>query len=296
MYVFKDFNINTSQNKIFDDLYGRDFDLTWQKNLNPRPKVFSIIQPEEGVAIDDGSVLYEYNEQGFRSDDFKKNHDGKHVLFVGCSETEGVGGNIEDAWPKILYDKISKKEKCSGFFNLSKSGWGWSRIIPNSLLYFEKYGYPDLMFILLPNHQRHFYYDTNSKEFIYGQIFPEYYDVASQKQYSVSVPRNTEPKEYFEDFAKFLISWKLFMDFCKNSGIKVFFGAWDELDAYNISNCDLFYEYVTLDIGPFNEFIFNYYKNHEVRDNDLRKRDRHAGRITHHYWANKFYERYDGMK
>ena len=125
-------------NDIFDDLFKDIFDRTWQRNLpdNDPSRVFSIIDPElKSGAIDDNSITYQYNEDFFRADPFTKNHDGKHILFGGCSETEGVGGNIEDSWSHMLYSKISKEEKCSGFFNLGKSGWGWSRLIINSLFF-----------------------------------------------------------------------------------------------------------------------------------------------------------------
>ena len=70
---------------------------------------------DKGI-VDDGSVNYYYNTESFRCDEFKKDHDGLHILFAGCSETEGIGGNVEDAWPTMLLNKM--KSKNSGFFNI----------------------------------------------------------------------------------------------------------------------------------------------------------------------------------
>ena len=67
---------------------------------------------EKHVDVNDKSVEYNLNEDYFRSDNFKKEHDGLHILFSGCSESEGVGANIEYAWTHILYKKISLINIC----------------------------------------------------------------------------------------------------------------------------------------------------------------------------------------
>jgi hypothetical protein len=269
--------------EIFDDILNDRFDITWQKNLPNDEKVFSIIDPEiQSGAIDDGSVTYQYNKDFFRSDNFKRVHDGKHILFSGCSETEGVGGNIEDAWPHILYNKISETEKCSGFFNLAKSGWGWNRIITNALIYFKKYGYPDAYFIMLPNHQRRFYYEVNKfsdEDFIYKEKPAEM--------------RTSNRKEYLEDFINFLISWKTFIELCKTNKVKLFFSTWDVLDSNNIKdiNLDGFIE-IPYDDGKLDSFTKDYYKKNKIKKDDNKKRDGHRGRVVHHYWAEEFYKKY----
>lgn len=286
-----------SFDRIFDDLYENDFDLTWQKYLDPRPKVCTIIDPEVQYTKDDGSVIYNYNEQSFRSDDFISGHLGKHVLFAGCSETEGVGGNIEDTWSNILYRKISSEEQCSGFFNLARSGWGWRRIILNSIIYFKKYGYPHLFFILLPNNQRKFFYDLENKRWKHDQCFPGFYnkDFINSKNFDPDSNNKIEfsdQKKYLEDFVDFLIAWKLFMEFCKNKKIQVFFACWDHADKNNFNSARLFQNYIDLDQLKMKQFSKDFYKINEVKPDDLKKRDGHSGRLIHHFWANEFYQKY----
>lgn len=285
-------------NDIFDDLFKDIFDRTWQRNLpdNDPSRVFSIIDPElKSGTIDDNSVRYQYNEDFFRADPFTKNHDGKHILFGGCSETEGVGGNIEDSWSYMLYSKISKKEKCSGFFNLGKSGWGWSRIIINSLLYFKKYGYPDTYFILLPNNQRKFYYNYKIEDSLktvkwqYAQTYPSYYLQGNGKK--IADGGVSDPKEYFEDFVFFLINWKTFCELCKSNNVKLIFSSWDRLDSDNLKPAP-FDEFFELELNKLEKYFDKYYETHEPRKDDHRKRDGHSGRIFHSFYANEFYEQY----
>lgn len=63
----------------------------------------------------DDTVRYYFNSLGFRSDEFIKNHNGKHILFAGCSETEGTGGNLESNWPYMVYSELCKKKKFLDF-------------------------------------------------------------------------------------------------------------------------------------------------------------------------------------
>jgi len=282
--------------EIFDDILNDVFDITWQKGLPKESRVFSIIDPEiKSGCVDDGTVVYQYNKNFFRSDDFKRVHDGKHILFSGCSETEGVGGNIEDSWSHILYNRISKEEKCSGFFNLAKSGWGWSRIIPNSLIYFKKYGYPDVFFIMLPNHQRKFYYEENDfsdENFIYWQTYPSSYFTYKEKY---KIERTSTPKEYLEDFVNFLINWKTFCELCKSNNVKLIFSTWDILDGTNLKDTgfDNFFE---MEFGEkLKKFTKNWYDNNDIKPDDNKKRDGHRGRIIHNYWADEFYKQYKGV-
>lgn len=304
LYQKKDFEFYQKRNSnneivhsdVLNDLLKGTFDVTWHKNLpdNNPERIFSIIDPElHAGAVDDKTITYKYNEDFFRCDSFKKNHDGKHILFSGCSETEGVGGNIEDSWAHILYTKISKEEKCSGFFNLAKSGWGWSRIIINALIYFKKYGYPDTYFILLPNHQRKFYYKDNMKEldntpdWTYWQTYPIYYSYKSK----ATIQKISDPKEYFEDFMFFLINWKTFAELCNSNNVKLIFSTWDNLDSENLKPGP-FPEFIELNLEESDKYFKQYYQNNPVKKDDHKKRDGHSGRIFHYFWSEKFYEKY----
>lgn len=296
--MIKDNNENFNLYKIplLDDLLENKFDTTWHKNLNKKQKYFTLIEPEFSFTEDDGLVAYSYNEECFRSDEFTTKHDGLHILFGGCSETEGVGGNIEDAWSHMLYSKISQEKKCSGFFNLAKSGWGWNRIIINSLIYFNKYGTPDYYFILLPNNQRKFFFyenaDSLTEKWKYNQKYPSYYTNKSDK---LSELNSSGPAEYQQDFITFLISWKLFANFCENKNIKLFFACWDHQDSINIKRIELFNNYIHIDYSGIMDHTKKYYSNKPKKKDDLVKRDGHNGRVMHDFWCNLFYEKYKGV-
>ena len=98
------------------------------------------------------SNLYNY----YFSDNFTKIHNNKkHLLFAGCSITAGCGvDNIKKSWSYKVYDEINKKEKCSGYFNVSLSGGSPIEILLNVFKYIAKYSDPDYIFILFSNYGR----------------------------------------------------------------------------------------------------------------------------------------------
>lgn len=125
----------------------------------------------------------ELNTTGYRSDNFLTNHDGKHILFSGCSNTFGFGLNKEEMWSKILYDKINKDIKCSGYFNLSAPGGGIQIIISNLFKYFKEFGNPDYIFLNLPEHVRFMAYIKELKS--YTKITFETKDVELEQFFSI---------------------------------------------------------------------------------------------------------------
>jgi hypothetical protein len=275
----------------FTDLTKNKFDLSQFLGVKENKILYRALSEKE-IKDTDKSVEYKNNDMFFRSDNFTTNHDGLHILFSGCSESEGVGDNIENAWTNILYNKISKDIKCSGFFNLSRSGWGWSKIITNALIYFETYGYPDVYFILLPNNQRmHKFYrgDNGGSFWKHEQLYPKGYYLSREKNKKTEKFISDE-KEYNEDFLKFLLGWKLFNKICKDNNINLIFSTWDELDSDNLDNLNMFENFLNMDsknnCGPY---INKWYETNEKTKYDLRKRDGHNGIIIHNFWADSFY-------
>ena len=69
---------------------------------------------------------YETNENGFRCDDFDTmDFTKKSIIYLGCSNTFGVGVPEEDSWPTVLHDKIQKEHNTTyNYINLAVGGGG----------------------------------------------------------------------------------------------------------------------------------------------------------------------------
>jgi len=94
------------------------------------------------------------NSYGLRSDEFQKTHDGKHMIFAGCSVTFGEALPAQYTWPKIVYNRIMEKHKVSGYYNLGINGATHLTILNQVFSYIEEFGDPDVIFINFPDLSR----------------------------------------------------------------------------------------------------------------------------------------------
>lgn len=142
--------------------------------------------------------FYNLNSHGLRSDEFISSHEGKHILFAGCSVTTGEGLPLEDTWAHKLYTQISNSQKTSGYFNISYPGASILGIIKQIYSYVENFGSPDCIFALFSNIVR----DTPRNKRLAGRPDKETYQ------------RVLEECEILEKF-------------CVKNKIKLFISGWE---------------------------------------------------------------------
>jgi len=281
-----------------DDVFLDKLDLTWMRGPAPENNDYSrtISKLPVEYTEDNGEVSYTYNSAGFRSAEFVFDHKNKkHVLFSGCSETEGFGANDKEFWPSIMHEAF-KKESSSGFFNLARGGWGWEKIITNSIVYFEKYGTPDYMFIMLPNIYRHSQYFEEKGAWLQVQrhinddMQLEHVMDKEIKEHIRNNPLNRS--KYLTEFIRFIAGWKLYLKYCEALGIRVIWSSWYEMDAENISRMYKFDNFVWLGgeglYKKAGEIAAVKKINGTLKKNDLERRDGHKGTIVHQLWASEF--------
>lgn len=240
----------------------------------------------------DDSVRYYFNSLGYRSDEFTKNHNGEHVLFAGCSETEGVGGNLDLCWSYMTYKKLSETTKLSGFFNLSRGGWGHDVIVANIIQYVNTYGKPSKIYMLLPNLSRDFEYRGcfYEKEFYqYGIKTPYFFlkdtilpDGTAQKRQTLEEQRAL--------VVKFISLIKLFEEYCISNSIELVWSTYSIPDGENYKALNVFKNFIQM--PDTNKIILKTKTmlDEEIhkRKNLLKKRDGHAGYLNHYWWSQTF--------
>lgn len=275
--------LNQIKNTNIQDLLLDVFDITWMNGTSLDKKEYTILPIEN--AIDDGSVSYLYNSDGFRSDDFKTSHNEKHILFAGCSNTEGVGSPLNTVWSKMLYDELSQKYKLEGFYSIARSGYGWQKIISNFIIYTQKYGFPSHLFILLPNITRFYIWKEKVGEWEYVQRYPE-----DRKNH---VSKN----EYFEKLIDFTVSWDLFEKYCEANNVKLLWSTWFEVDEYNLSKINKSKTFFSMNLQSFfSEFVKVKRPNLKLEKHDISRRDGHDGVLWHEYWLEKFKEQIEARE
>jgi len=236
----------------------------------------------------ESSVRYYFNSLGFRSDEFKSHHEGGHILFAGCSEAEGVGGNIESCWPRMIYDKLSETRKLSGFFNLSRRGWGHDVIIPNIIEYIHSYGKPDKIYILFPSLCRDFEWEQGDLEetYIYSTKTP--YFLNEKFLFSDGTKREKQGlEEQRKLVVKFIVLIKLFEEYCLSNNIELVWSTWSIPDGKNYESLNVFKNFIEMSSTKEAVMKSNNLLDKEVygSKNLLRKRDGHHGHFYHYWWS-----------
>lgn len=283
-------NKNNSIGNV-EDVFLNKFDLTWLKTpeeneLGHRAE-YSIIPTDKG--IDDGTVIYKFSDNGFRCDDFTNNHSGYHILFAGCSQTEGIGGNIETVWSHMLHNQLSANNHVDGFFSIARSGWGWQKIIANFMVYTNKFGFPDFLFILLPNIGRFWEWDSEEGRWYYVQRYPNGHGAGTKAQnpnkfqmFDLSI------EEHRKLFMDFTVGWKLFEKYCEANGVKMLWSSWDYLENINYKNFNAFDNYIHMTIEDLSNFIADVRPDGKLNKDDLKRRDGHDGVLSHQFWNEIF--------
>ncbi len=216
----------------------------------------------------DQTLQKEINSFGFRSDEFVKTHNDKHVLFLGCSYTWGTGLYIDEVWSKIVYDKIKTKEKTSGFFNLGIPGDSIYSSITNAFKYFKNFGDPDVIFFNVQNIGR-FY--------VYNKI------------------KNKIHKSVMEDEEVLTILayqyYYMLEQYCFKNKIKLISFTWDLSESSHIlKNFNTFFYH---DQKEISDFVLDYSKQNPLEKNSLFARDGlHFGKAYHAYWSDYAYRNY----
>lgn len=285
------YEIFDKTSNVVEEIFNNNFDRTWQQGLydsKDSQRVWSLI-PHEGQ-VDDGRVSYRYNDEYFRCDEFTNSHNGKHVLFAGCSETEGQGSNLENVWSYKVFNRIKDSIPVSGYFSLARGGYGWQKIITSLKIYISKYGKPDAMFVLLPNMGRYIDWSDDLDTWFAKQEYPLFKNNRSMDIENNPALSDQTPQGYKKAFIDFIISWRLFEDFCTASGIKLLWGTWQAIDNYNFSKFDIFSSFVSLPESEMFNSIVKYRKDGKLEEYDLKKRDGHHGNLYHDYWADAILE------
>jgi hypothetical protein len=237
------------------------------------------------------------NRDGYRSDEFKRKHSGKHIVFAGCSETYGQGDELEYAWAHRLYSLIKEEEEVCGFYNLGKCGAGFQDIINIVFDYIKQFSKPDALFIMFPNVNRF-------TSYLMFEDFPEangFYPVShmagkatiptSGTFVDLSGDKRFEFEGFQDIYAHFILYIKVLDELCKMSGIDFYWSTWDKdgLTGSRFEN-NRSYSRGYVSNGVTEEKLYEEIKKNKKLN--LVKEDMHKGTAHHKIWADSFFQAY----
>jgi hypothetical protein len=156
--------------------------------------------------------FYRLNSTKLRSDEFRREHRGMHVLFAGCSITAGEGIPEELLWTRKVYEKISQDQGMSGYFNIAFPGATIAESVIQVFKYIKAYGNPHVIFLNLPDINRE-YVNLSSADMM---------DISQNPIDNVSV----EKINYLVVGIFLALS-----EYCKTNSIELYAFSWSTPDA-----------------------------------------------------------------
>lgn len=191
----------------------------------------------ERVFYEDSQFKYKLNSDNFRSQHFKKlKEEDINILYSGCSFTYGVGQPEQYTWPALLTEKIKEKfntEKVESF-NVAYPGASIHEIIRNCFAFFENFGNPDYVFLLVPDVNRSICFIESEDE--YKAINP------SGQNLDRSLPKELiHEMESYSGENRWLIAADLMSmleAYCNSNNIKLVWTTWinHQEDPWKILN------------------------------------------------------------
>jgi hypothetical protein len=239
------------------------------------------------------------NKDGFRSDEFTKEHVGKHILFNGCSVTYGQGLYTNETWSYLLHKLISEKENVSGYYNIGNPGKSIFDIVASTFKYINTYGNPNTIFLDLPDLNRFYAISSKNIQDLNKPMGPSQLFYLLNEHYRHTMSKNTSSASllFFNTLLIYMYQYLMFLEiYCKNNKIDLYIFSYVEgTDAF-LKKCDLDNYYETTDkntLIKIEKQIFDYINNNPDDEFTMIARDgRHYGTAFHYVWANMLYDIY----
>jgi hypothetical protein len=232
------------------------------------------------------------NSLGFRCDEFKNNHEGKHIVFSGCSVTFGVGLELDEVWSHKVYKKINEVENVSGYYNLGVPGTGLFFMVSNLFKYFDKYGNPDTVFLNLTDLLRFYSVEEFPPEFKKPYVFEKMINVLENRIYHDQEFGIDHKDSHFARWVNYYDYILMLELYCKTNKIEliIFSYSGSTNEAFSRVELDSFHN---IDPNYIIDKLIEYVAENKVDDYFLTARDaQHEGHGLHSKWAEKVFEIY----
>jgi hypothetical protein len=255
----------------------------------------SIIGQEDVWLKNEYGIKYFLNSDGLRSDDFKKHHDGEHLLFAGCSNTFGIGTEYENTWAYQVHQEIAKVKKTSGYYNVGFNAATIIESIFQIFSYISKYNKPDVIFFFMPEVERDDAFFVHPDKYTDPMVI-RMYDMLDQFCQASGIKLIT---------STWIISYPSMWESLKQN--KAVYGNFPpKLERSELRNEDKMFDpfikrfksFKMLDNKKFIQDVYEYSLDHKNDPNLYVAKDngRHFGSSIHYAWTKQFLERYFNEK
>ncbi len=222
--------------------------------------------------IDDGTIVYDMNEHGYRSNSIKEKSDF-NILTLGCSWTMGIGLNVDETWPMLIGNEFGKT------FNYSMYGVSTSFVAKTFYKFVSSQFTPNLVLIMWPGFSRRDYMkDDGSFKKVGGFRTAHSKDIVWKNETEDLL--FLELRNDYQDLMIFWESYKFVETIAKLYNIKIF---------HTVAG---YYYDVFKELQPELNYTINYHGFFEPKNcykNDKLARDgEHPGKNWHYNFSQEF--------
>lgn len=249
---------------------------------------------QNGNIFKDHDVEYSLNSHGLRSDEFSLEHSGMHILFAGCSNTYGLGTDVDNVWAHKVYSKIKETNKVSTYNNIGINAGSVIEIVFHVFRYIEKFGNPDAIFILLPERDRddEFFFDEHQDKYSDSFNLSIYHALEMFcRSNSITLISST----WVSNYRNLWDSFSIFSNYQGPSPKKIVLGPKIRnentiFDDY-LKYCKTFQYF---DQDRIIKDLYQYSLDNPKDTNMYNAKDegRHFGNAFHYAWSNQLHERF----
>lgn len=220
-----------------------------------------------------------------------KNHEGKHILFIGDSFAAGDGLSFEDTWCYKVYNKISYREKTSGYYNLGLGGSSIYESIDIFFRYCFEYAKPDVVFFVTTEMSRDLkYFNKKLLQVMVKKMYfylEQYCESNNIQLYSFSWIKSLD--QYSKEPKRSTVQYQ---------GNDLLVPLWtDQVDLdksqFGVDNFNEFKTFYNYDSKKMLNSVFEYDKKSKTPKKSLWATDnRHPGTSFHDFYAEFIYQKY----
>jgi hypothetical protein len=180
------------------------------------------------------TTTYSLNNDGHRCDDFTNPPPKNHILFAGCENTVPIGLPIKFGWANIVYRKTINED--GNFRLIAYPGGSISKVVANLFKYFNNYGNPTKLYILMPELARD-YGCLEEEQALKPKIYRQYYlNERDTKEHNLNCKPNDYPLELLG--LRYIQQARILEQYCKIANIELNWTSWDNSTNNFLKNFD----------------------------------------------------------
>jgi hypothetical protein len=231
-------------------------------------------------------IYPKYSGEMYRCDKFIKDHNKKHIVFIGDSFTAGTSLLMHDVWAYKVHKKIKEVEDVGGFYNLGMPAASISDCIDQFFKYCTSYSKPDVVFFLTTEpHRDMIYFNEDKNDFIIERLY-----------------------HYLEEYCKsnniqlYSFSWIKSIEHYKDSSVnskianlsKKIKSEWvGQSKAYEENILKKFKSFYDYSASEMLESVYQFDLITEKKDKSISAPDNvHTGTSFHDFYADFIYKKY----